>query len=222
MDAVVAARGIGGGAAASLAIRGRRWPCSSSPTRISVEFAQTGLHRGPLHHAPPPHPGRRVRPGRQCRRPSAQGSAGGRGCCAMQGGGAHQGGRDRQVARRDARRRARPPHRPQLLQGKRHRRRCGDFPGDSQEAAALFLFSDADRAGGGMRHLSCDPAAVPRSLLSLKRIRWRRLGCSALLCPMQPEVAEHQVAGRARGGVGAALSWRESAAAPLLPSDGAC
>ncbi|CAN6291514.1 unnamed protein product [Urochloa humidicola] len=46
--------------------------------------------------------------------------------------------------------------------GKRHRRRCGDFPGDSREAAALFLFSDADRAGGGMRHLSYDPAAVPR------------------------------------------------------------
>ncbi|CAN6171775.1 unnamed protein product, partial [Urochloa humidicola] len=100
---------------------------------------------------------------------------------------------------------------------------CGDFPGNSREAAALFLFSDADRAGGGMRRLSCDPTAVPRSLLSLKRIRWRRLGCSALLCPMQSEVAEHQVAGRARGGVGAAaLSRRESAAAPLLPSGGAC
>lgn len=47
---------------------------------------------------------------------SSQGGAGGRGRGAMQGGGIHQGRRDRQGVRRDPCRRA-PPNRPQLLQG---------------------------------------------------------------------------------------------------------
>lgn len=104
-----------------------------------------GSRRGPLHLAPPPHRGRCFRTGRQGRRPrsntpspppawsrvscpnppfesdshwfcSSQGGAGGRGRGAMQGGGIHQGRRDRQGARRDPCRRA-PPNRPQLLQG---------------------------------------------------------------------------------------------------------